>query len=89
MLSRRQNRAEQAVLLYPMENHTGADIHAVACGEPCLSRCVQMCIPEGSCSTWRGVHAGAGFLSGTVARGEPVLEQSVPEGENPLKGSTL
>lgn len=81
-----QNRAEQAALLHPVENHSGADIHAVAVEDSVLE---QACIAEGSCSTWRGVHAGAGFLSGTVARGEPVLEQSVPEGEYPVKGSTL
>jgi len=42
-------------------------------------------MPEVSCSRWRGVQAGAGFLAGTVAHGEPLLEQSVPERLYPME----
>lgn len=40
--------------------------------------------PEGSCSPWR-VHTGAGFLAGPVAHEGSKLEQSVPEGLDPMK----
>ena len=39
----------------------------------------------------RGAHAGAGagagFLAGLVTRGGPMLEQSVPEGLQPVEGT--
>lgn len=41
-----------------------------------------MC-PEGNCSPWRGAHAGAGFLAGTVSHGEVTLEQSITKGLHP------
>jgi len=33
---------------------------------------------------WRA-HVGAGFLAGTVAFGEPMLDQSVPKGLYPVE----
>ena len=38
-----------------------------------------------SCGLWRGAHAGAGFLAGTVAHGGPTLEQFVPEELYPME----
>jgi len=43
--------------------------------------------PGGSCGLQIGAHAGAGFLAGSVACEGSTLEQSVPEGLHPLKGT--
>jgi len=54
-----------------------------ACGEP-----TQEQAPRRSCSLWRGVHIGAGFLAGPMGREGPTLEKCIPE-EQHLEERTM
>ncbi|PKU45839.1 hypothetical protein llap_3840 [Limosa lapponica baueri] len=79
-------------ILQPMDCnpglHTGAGGHALkeaaACTEPALEQ-----VPGRNCGLWRGVHTEVSFLAGTVACGEDMQEQSVPEGLTPWKRPML
>ncbi|KAK4832351.1 hypothetical protein QYF61_021880 [Mycteria americana] len=84
-------------VLGPMEDHGGADIHTAAHGGPhagpgrwALKEAVacgdltQEQAPDRGCGSWKGAHVGAGFLAGTVAHGGLTLEQSVPQGLQPV-----
>lgn len=42
-------------------------------------------VPGRILQPWKGVHTGTGFLAGTVAPGEPTLEESVSDGLYPLQ----
>lgn len=56
-----------------MEEHGGADTHSAAHGRPQAG-------PDVYALKEAAAHAGVAFLAGTVAHGEPMLEQSDPEG---------
>ncbi|GAB0183450.1 AN1-type zinc finger protein 5-like [Grus japonensis] len=91
----------QAVLLQPMEDDGGADIHLQPMEDPTLE---QVEAPEGGCGPWeacagasswqdlwthgeRSPHQGrfAGRTCDPV--GDPTLEQFAPEGLHPMEGT--
>ncbi|KAK4824540.1 hypothetical protein QYF61_016144 [Mycteria americana] len=74
----------EVVLLQPVEDHSGADIHLQPMEDPTMEQAA-----DRNRSPWRGPLAEAGFLERPVADGGPMLEQSVPEGLYTLKGLML
>ena len=91
----------QAVPLQPREDHGGADLHLQPGEDPMPEQgdARRRLWPHGkppleqapgrTCGPMeRGAHAGVGFLAGLVTpRKGPTLEQSVPEGLQPIEGT--
>lgn len=87
----------QAVILQPMKDHAEADIQAAAHGDSMMQHVDALKeataggqptleqAPSRSCSLWKGAHAGAGFLAGSVAHMGPMLEKTIPEGPYPIE----